>query len=671
VGKGICSITYIALIYRNLTTASTCHFVASFLRGISFERLFNTNNINFIFALMQKGTIAVQTENIFPIIKKFLYSDHEIFLRELVANATDATTKLKVLAQSGEVNGEIGDTNIEILLDQDAKTLTIRDRGIGMTEEEVLRYLNQIAFSSASEFLEKHKDSGIIGHFGLGFYSAFMVADKVEVHTRSYKTDSQAVSWSCDGSPNYELDFIDKPERGTDIILHIADDSAEFLEQHRIQTLLDKYCKYLPILIQFGTKTDYVPNEDEASEEKETAVEVPNFINNTHPLWKKNPNELTDEDYRNFYRELYPFAAEPMFWIHLNIDYPFNLTGVLYFPKLGNAMEVSRNKIHLYCNQVFVTDDVRNIVPEWLQLLHGVIDSPDIPLNVSRSYLQSDANVKKISDYITKKVADKLNDLFKQDRPAFEQKWVDLGVFVKYGMVSDEKFNDRAQNFALLANTTNKYFLLNEYTDTIKDTQTDKHNKVVCIYTNDPEGQDALIQGAQKRGYDVLKMDTVLDNHWMQHLEYKDKQGFVFVRVDSDTLDNLVQKDEQQTSILSETEVAKIKTYFEAVLSEKPGTQVSCKPLSTDEAPVSLIKPEFMRRMKEMQMMQGGNDMFPDMYNVVVNTNHPAIAQKLNTASEADQPAIAQYLYDLALLQQGMLKGAALTKFVERSLSSL
>jgi molecular chaperone HtpG len=620
---------------------------------------------------MQKGTIAVQTENIFPIIKKFLYSDHEIFLRELVANATDATTKLKVLAQRGEVSGEIGDTYIEILLDSEAKTLTIRDRGIGMTEEEVLRYLNQIAFSSAAEFLEKHKDSGIIGHFGLGFYSAFMVADRVEVRTRSYQTGSQAVSWACDGSPNYELDFIEKEERGTDVILHIGNDSAEFLEQNRIQTLLDKYCKYLPIPIQFGTKTDYIPAPEGEENAEETAVEVPNFINNTHPLWKKAPNELSDEDYRSFYREMYPFAAEPMFWIHLNIDYPFNLTGVLYFPKLGNSMEMNRNKIHLYSNQVFVTDDVRNIVPEWLQLLHGVIDSPDIPLNVSRSYLQSDANVKKISDYITKKVADKLNELFKQDRPAFEQKWTDLGVFVKYGMVSDEKFSDRAQNFTLLTNTAGQFFLLEEYQEKIKETQTDKHNKLVCIYTNDPEGQDALVQGAQKRNYDVLKMDTMLDNHWMQHLEYKGKQGFVFVRVDSETLDNLVQKDEQQTSILSEEESNRIKGIFEGLVKSAPGTQVSCKPLSTDEAPVSLIKPEFMRRMKEMQMMQGAADAFPDMYNVVVNTNHPAIAQKLNTVAEADQSAMAQQLYDLALLQQGMLKGAALTKFVERSLANI
>jgi molecular chaperone HtpG len=623
---------------------------------------------------MQKGTISVQTENIFPIIKKFLYSDHEIFLRELVSNATDATTKLQVLAHRGESVGELGDTTIRILLDAEQKTLTISDRGIGMNEDEVLRYLNQIAFSSAAEFLEKHQDAGIIGHFGLGFYSAFMVADRVEVRTKSWRSDAPAVRWACDGSPEYELETIEKAERGTDVILHISDDNAEFLGNHRIQELLEKYCKFLPVPIEFGTRTDYY-TEGEGDDAEEKTREVPNQINNPHPLWKKQPNDLKDEDYRAFYRELYPYAPEPMFWIHLNIDYPFNLTGVLYFPKIGNGLEPQRNKIHLYSNQVFVTDDVRNIVPEWLLLLHGVIDSPDIPLNVSRSYLQSDANVKKISDYITKKVADKLSDLFKQDRPAFEQKWRDLGVFVKYGMVSDEKFAERAQQFALLSNTSGQHYLLTEYKEKIAPLQTDKHQKVVAIYTHDAQNHDALIAAARKRNYDVLVMDTMLDNHWMQHVEYKagSDHHFVFVRVDSDTLDNLVQKDDVQSSVLSEAEVATVKTVFEGLVKDAGfGTRVETKALSPDDAPVSITRPEFMRRMKEMQALQGmGMGDLPDSYNVVVNTNHPLVAQKLVTEPAEQQPALAQYLYDVALLQQGMLRGTALTQFVEKTLERL
>lgn len=620
---------------------------------------------------MQKGTISVQTENIFPIIKKFLYSDHEIFLRELVSNAVDATSKLKMLAQRGEVSGEIGDTNIDVILDTEAKTLTIRDRGIGMTEDEVVRYLNQIAFSSAAEFLEKYQDSSIIGHFGLGFYSAFMVASKVEVQTKSWKPDTQAVRWTCEGSPEYTIETIDKAERGTDIILHISEENEEFLGKGRIEDLLEKYCKYLPIPIQFGTKTEYFET-GEGDDKKEESREIPNIINNPNPIWKKSPTELTDEDYRAFYREQYPMGAEPMFWIHLNIDYPFNLTGVLYFPKLGNAVETGRNKIHLYSNQVFVTDDVRNIVPEWLLLLHGVIDSPDIPLNVSRSYLQSDANVKKISDYITKKVADKLHDLFKQDRTVFEEKWKDLGVFVKYGMVADDKFQERAAQFALLTNTDGKHFLLDDYKEKIKDQQTDKHNKLVAIYTNDPAGHDALIQAARRRNFDVLVMDTVLDNHWMQHLEYRGNQGFVFVRIDSDTLDNLVQKDEDKTSVLSEQEVATVKTVFEGVAKNNAGARVETKALSPDDAPVTITKPEFLRRMKEMQALQGAGDMFPDSFNVVVNTNHPLVAQKLvQTEGDDNRNQLAQYLYDIALLQHGMLKGGDLTRFVEKSLNMI
>lgn len=617
---------------------------------------------------MQKGTISVQTENIFPIIKKFLYSDHEIFLRELVSNAVDATSKLQVLALRGEVAGEIGDTTIEVALNEAEKQLIIRDRGIGMTEDEVLRYLNQIAMSSAADFLEKYQDSSVIGHFGLGFYSAFMVASKVEVQTLSWQPGSKAVRWTCEGSPEFTLEEIEKTERGTEIILHINEENEEFLKKARIEELLEKYCKYLPGRIVFGTKTEYF-DTGEGDDQKEESREVPNVVNNPAPIWKKSPSDLTDADYNAFYREQYPMTAEPMFWIHLNIDYPFNLTGVLYFPKLGSTMENSRNKIHLYCNQVFVTDDVRNIVPEWLQLLHGVIDSPDIPLNVSRSYLQSDANVKKISDYITKKVGDKLLELFKQDRKIFEEKWRDLGVFVKYGMVADPKFQDRGKQFALLTNTENQYFLLEEYKEKIKEHQTDKHGKLVSIYTNDPAGHDALIQAARRRNYDVLVMDTMLDNHWMQHLEYGAELGFLFVRIDSDTIDNLVQKDEQKTSILDEKAIEGVKTTFENLVKGSTGTHIECKALAPDDAPVSITKPEFMRRMKEMQMLQGATDGFPDMYNVIVNTNHPLVVQKLAASdNESDRTDLAQYLYDLALLQQGMLRGGALTKFVEKSL---
>ncbi|MBL7806105.1 MAG: molecular chaperone HtpG [Saprospiraceae bacterium] len=617
-----------------------------------------------------KGTISVQTENIFPIIKKFLYSDHEIFLRELVSNAVDATTKLQVLAQRGEATGEIGDTTIEVLLDAEAKTLTIRDRGIGMTEDEVQRYLNQIAFSSAAEFLDKYQDSAIIGHFGLGFYSAFMVADQVEVVTRSWQPGAEGVRWVCEGSPEFTLEKVDKAGRGTDVILHINDENAAFLERYRVEDLLEKYCRFLPVPIQFGTRTESV-STGEGEEAQTEQQEVPNIINETRPLWKKTPSDLKDEDYLAFYRSLYPMAPEPMFWIHLNIDYPFNLTGVLYFPKLGNAMEVTRNKIHLYCNQVFVTDDVREIVPEWLQLLHGVIDSPDIPLNVSRSYLQSDTNVKKISEYIARKVADKLHELFKADRPAYEQKWRDLGVFVKYGMIADPKFQERAMAFSLVENTAGEVFLLNDYKEKIKTNQTDKHGKIVCIYTNDPAGHDAYIRSAVQRGYDVLKLDVVLDNHWIQQLEYKSELGFVFVRVDSDTVDRLVQKDEQKESILSEKEIETVKTSFEKVVTD--GGRVECQPLAPEDLPVQVTKPEFLRRMKEMQALHGmGGADFLDSYNVVVNTNHPLVVQKMvKLDKDEERQQLAQYLYDLALLHQGMLRGEALTRFVGNTLEKL
>jgi molecular chaperone HtpG len=623
---------------------------------------------------MQTGTISVQTENIFPIIKKFLYSDHEIFLRELVSNAVDATTKLQVLAQRGEVKHEIGDTTIEIILEADQNRLIIRDKGIGMTEEEVLKYLNQIAFSSATEFLEKYKDSGIIGHFGLGFYSAFMVADKVEVVTKSWQEGAASVRWTCAGDPSYTLEPApEKADRGTEIILYINEENKDFLEKFKVEGLLEKYCRFLPVPIQFGTRTEYV-EVGEGEDKKEDKIEVPNIINETRPIWKRQPAELKDTDYQDFYRQLFPMSVEPMFWIHLNIDFPFNLTGVLYFPKLGgSAMELQRNKIHLYSNQVFVTDDVRDIVPEWLQLLHGVIDSPDIPLNVSRSYLQADGNVKKISEHITKKVADKLHDLFKNDRPAFEQKWRDLGVFVKYGIISDPKFDERAKNFVLVENTRSEYALLGEYKDKIKDAQTDKHGKVVVIYTNDPEGQHAQIAAAESRGYDVLKLDTVLDNHWMQHLEYRSELGLTFVRVDSDTVDQLVQKDEKRESVLSEAEQNDLKQVFDHAIAGQAGATVQLSALSPDDQPVQIVKPEFMRRMKEMQSLHGmGLGDMPDSYNVIVNSNHPLLVNKLLKMTETqEKEGFAKYMVHLALLQQGMLRGEALTGFVRETLGKL
>ncbi len=620
---------------------------------------------------VKRGNISVQTKNIFPIIKKFLYSDHEIFLRELISNAVDATNKLKTLASKGEYKGELGDLTIEILLDKAAKTLTIRDKGIGMTEEEVKKYLNQVAFSSAQEFLDKYKDdASIIGHFGLGFYSAFMVANKVEAVTLSYQDGAEGVTWACKGDPKYTLKNNDKTVRGTDIVLHIDEDSAEFLEDSRIEGLLAKYCKFLPVPIKFGTKKESV-TEGEGDDAVTKEIEVDNIINNPDPAWKKQPTELQDEDYKSFYNELYPFSQAPMFWIHLNIDYPFNLTGILYFPKLGNTFEVQKNKIQLYSNQVYVTDDVKEIVPEFLTMLQGVIDSPDIPLNVSRSYLQSDSNVKKITGYITKKVADKLYELFKSDRKVFEEKWNDLGVFVKYGMISEDKFYDKGLKFALLKNVDDEYATIEEYKEKIKENQTDKHDKLVMIYTNNAVEQDSQITAAKNRGYDVLVFDTIIDNHFLQHLEHK-LGDITFVRVDSDTVDNLVQKDEKQESVLSEDEEKKVKEVFEGLL-DGPGANVTLKPLSPEDQPVMITKPEFIRRMKEMQAMQGMSfDNFPDSYNVVVNANHPLIAAKLaNESDEGKQKDLASYLYNLALLNQNMLKGADLTAFVNKSLEFL
>ncbi len=617
---------------------------------------------------MQKGTISVSTENIFPIIKQFLYSDQEIFLRELVSNATDATSKLKTYAAKGELKGEIGDTTIEILINEEDKTLTIRDKGIGMTEEEVMKYLNQVAFSSAQEFLETYKnESSIIGHFGLGFYSAFMVAEKVEVVTKSYKEGSEGVTWTCTGNTEFILDKNDKSERGTDIILHISEDSVEYLEKARIQGLLDKYCKFLPVEIKFGTKTEYI-TEGEGDDAEQKEIEVENIINNPNPAWKKKPNELTDEDYKSFYNELYPFSSPPLFWIHLNIDFPFNLTGILYFPKVSNTLEVQKNKIQLYSNQVYVTDDVKEIVPEFLTLLHGVIDSPDIPLNVSRSYLQSDKNVKKITSHITKKVADKLKELFKKEREDFEQKWDDIGVFVKYGIVSDEKFAERAKNFTLLKDVDGGYFTVEEYKEKIKELQTDKHDKQISLYTNAPQDHDSFIQAAKGRGYSVLEMNTVLDNHFMQKLE-SSGENLTFVRVDSDTVDNLVQKDETSESVLSEKEEESVKTLFTELVTEA-GATVSTKAMSPEDQPIVITRPEFMRRMMEMQAMQGmGMGNFPDSYNVVVNTNNPLVADKLLKLEGEEKTNLAKYLIDLAKLNQNMLKGADLTAFINKSLA--
>ena len=622
---------------------------------------------------MQKGNIAVQTENIFPIIKRFLYSDHEIFLRELVSNAVDASNKLKALSRRGEAKGEIGELKIEILIDKDARTITIRDHGIGMTEEEVKRYLNQVAFSSAQEFLEKYKDeTNIIGNFGLGFYSAFMVASTVEVQTKSWQEDSAAVRWICEGNPEYTLELIEKDTRGTDIILHVAEDSVEFLENERIGGLLEKYCKFLPIPIQFGTKDETI-EEGEGEEKTERNIQVDNIINTPDPAWRKQPADLTDEDYRNFYHELYPHSYEsPLFWIHLNIDYPFTLNGILYFPKLGNSLEVQRNKIQLYSNQVFVTDSVKEIVPEFLTLLHGVIDSPDIPLNVSRSYLQADSNVKKISGFITKKVADKLGELFSKDRADFESKWSDLGIFVKYGMLSDDKFYEKAVKFALVKNLEGQFFPIEEYVEKIKPTQTDKHDKVVIIYATQPDAQHTQIEACKAYGYDVVVMDQpMIDSPFMQQLEYK-LGSVVFVRVDSDTASNLIQKDEKPELVLNEEEKTKVKDLFTGVVTD-PGGRVEVQALSPQDAPVLITRPEFMRRMKEMQAMQGMSmDGFPDSFQVIVNGNHELVTKRiLQETDETKRTATAKYLYQLALLNQGMLKGAELTEFTKRSLEQI
>lgn len=655
--------------------------------------------------MAQNGKIGVTTENIFPVIKKFLYSDHEIFLRELVANAVDASRKMQALAASGDFKGELGDINVKVELDADAKTLKIVDRGIGMTEEEVDKYINQIAFSSANEFLDKYKDqlSSIIGHFGLGFYSAFMVAKTVTIETLSWKEGAKAVKWSCNGDPEYDMSECDKTDRGTVITLYLDEEGKEFADKSRIEGLLNKYCKFMPVPVIFG-------KEQEWKDGKYVDTEKDKVINTVEPLWAKAPSELKDEDYQNFYSALYPMQDEPLFHIHLNVDYPFNLTGILYFPKIKNNIEISRNKIQLYCNQMFVTDSVDNIVPDWLTLLHGVIDSPDIPLNVSRSYLQSDSNVKKISTYITKKVADRLEDIFKKDRAELEEKWDNLKIFIEYGMLSDEKFCDRAMKFCLLKNTENKYFSFEEYKTAVSGNQTNKDNKVVFLYATDVEKQYSFIEAAKAKGYDVLHMDCQLDSHFVNLLETK-LENVVCARVDSDIVDKLIEKSDSIKPELKEEEKNDISTIFKAVMPSDGQYFVQPENMGADAAPIVITQSEFMRRYREMAAMGGGMNFYgemPDSYNIVVNLENPLIAKIINdkianvkamdviedapsdaseeakkTVSDAKEAArnahnaeleafakgneILKQVTDLALLANGMLKGKALSDFIARS----
>jgi molecular chaperone HtpG len=599
----------------------------------------------------EKGTISIHTENIFPIIKRFLYSDHEIFLRELVSNAVDATQKLKKLAAIGEYNGELGDLKIKVELNEEAKTITVRDHGLGMTADEIKKYINQIAFSGAREFVEKYKDKGedqqIIGHFGLGFYSAFMVASQVEIITLSHQEGAEAARWVSSGDTQFEITQTEKAERGTDIVLHIAEDSAEFLDKARIRGILEKYNRFMPVEIEFDGKV----------------------INNPNPLWTKSPAELKDEDYLSFYKELYPFSEDPLFWIHLNVDYPFNLTGILYFPKVKNDLTMHKDKIQLYSRQVFITDEVKDVVPEFLMLLHGVLDSPDIPLNVSRSYLQADANVKKINSHITRKVADKLSELFRNDRAGFESKFDHIGLFVKYGMVADDKFYDKAKDFCLLKNVDSKYYTLNEYREHVQANQTDKDGSVVFLYTSDPGKQDTYIQSARKRSYDVLLLNGVLDSHFIGTLERK-LEKTQLKRVDADVVEKLVDKGTAAESVLTEEEKTKLKELFEQTLNDKK-LNISVESLPVDELPVTITLNEFMRRMKDMSQHGGGGMMmfgdFPMNYNVAVNANHPLTQKILGADQPEAQKQLVRHVYDLALLSQNMLVGAELTNFIQRT----
>ena len=605
--------------------------------------------------MSETGSISIHTENIFPIIKKFLYSDHEIFLRELVSNAVDATQKLQSLARQGEFKGELGELKVRVTVDKDTRKITISDHGLGMTADEIKKYINQIAFSGATEFVEKYKETDatakdqIIGQFGLGFYSAFMVSKEVEIWSKSYKEDTLTAHWTCDGSTQYTIDEPtgehEKAERGTDVVLHVAEDSDEFLEEARLRTILTKYCKFLPVPIEFEGE----------------------LINDTTPIWTKQPADLTDEDYRKFYHELYPMTMEePLFWIHLNVDYPFNLTGILYFPKVKDELQFQRNKIQLYSRQVFITEDVKDVVPEFLMLLQGVIDSPDIPLNVSRSFLQADAAVRKINTYITRKVADKLAELFRKDRAGYEEKWADIGVFVKYGMLSDEKFYERAKDFVLLKSVTGKLYTLTEYTEHIQANQQDKDGNTVVLYTNDAEQQHGFVAAAQERGYDVLNMDQVLDPHFIGQLEQK-LEKTTFKRVDSATASQLIEKDDAQASVLSDDDQKKLEEVFQGAISN-PAMHVKVAALSPQDAPVVITQNEFMRRMKDMQRTGGGGGMqmfgsMPDSFDVTVNANSPLVSKVLADGGEN----VAKQAFDLALLAQGMLKGEALTAFVKRS----
>ena len=625
-----------------------------------------------------KGQINVSVENIFPLIKKFLYSDHEIFLRELISNATDATLKLKHLCQIGEAKVPYGNPLIEVKVDKEGKKIHIIDQGIGMTEEEVEKYINQIAFSGAEEFLNKYKDTakdaGIIGHFGLGFYSAFMVADKVEILTRSFQEGSQAVRWECDGSPAYSIEPIEKEGHGTEIILHIAEDSVEFLEESKIRQLLVKYNKFMPIPIKLGMRKEALPRPENAPEDYKTEYkEVDNIINNPTPAWTKQPSDLTDEDYKAFYHELYPTQYEdPMFSIHLNVDYPFHLTGILYFPKLSNDMQLQKDRIQLYQNQVFVTDNVEGIVPEFLTLLRGVIDSPDIPLNVSRSYLQADGNVKKISSYVTRKVADKLQSLFKENREDFEKKWNDIKIVIEYGMLSEEKFYEKAQKFALYPTVEDKFYTFEELIEKIKPLQTDKDGQTVILYANNKEAQHSYIADAQAKGYEVLLLDSPIVAHLIQKLEGSNEKTS-FVRVDADSIENLIKKEENQISKLSEEETEKLKDFVTTAIDNTAYT-VQPEALESEATPFRITQPEFMRRMKEMQAVGGGMmgfGGFPEMYNLVVNTNSPLVSQILSTTDEVARKALISQSFDLARLSQGLLKGEALTEFVKRSFSLL
>jgi len=624
--------------------------------------------------MQEKGNISIHTENIFPIIKKFLYSDNEIFLRELVSNAVDAVQKIKRLAALSQYSGELGDPRVSISFDKEAKTITVSDNGLGMTAEEIKKYINQIAFSGAEEFVEKFKDSKdaneLIGKFGLGFYSAFMVADQVEIQTLSYQEGATPAHWICDGSTEFEISDGSRTQRGTDIILHINADSEEFLDKYKLEGILDKYCKFLPVPIEFGTKTEFEDDgTDEEGKPKTKETEVPNIINTTTPIWTRTPSDLKDEDYLSFYKELYPMSEDPLFWIHLNVDYPFNLTGVLYFPKVKNEMELQRNKIKLFSRQVFITDEVKDIVPEFLMLLHGVIDSPDIPLNVSRSFLQADSNVKKINSYITRKVADKLAELFKNDRKAYEEKWSDIGLFVKYGMISEEKFYEKAVEFALLTNTKKEFYTLAEYKDKVAPVQTDKDGRVVYLYSNDPEKQDSFVQSANKKGYDVLLMNSPLDSHFVQRMEMKLEKTSV-KRVDADVAEKLIPKDEKIESVLSEEQTTKVKEIFEKAIT-KPNMKVEVEGLSADDLPVTVTMDEFMRRMKDMAALGGGMSFYgslPDNYKVAINGNHKLVSRILEAGTEDAQVKLAKQAFDLALLSQGMLTGAELTEFVNRSL---